>query len=656
MRRTLRTSSKRVDPAVRVERTCPAKLRDLQCWLLWKSIDGGKIPYYISGKRRQGVLDTPKDRKELVNLARAIHAYRARKGYAGLAIALGPYGKLVVSGIDLDNCLGGDGQPTTTAQRVIKAAKSYTEISPSGKGVKIFGLGNIGTKGAGGGLEIYSGRRFFAFTGRQFGEPTELRDLTHAAALARRVFGEIPEGSRNNALFDYARSLRDSGERFDSALAKAREYNGNHCAPPLSETEILRTVRSAFSRDPQGATQTWVPPLVHSYGEGFDPKAIPLRQWLLGHRRSRSEVTVDVGPPGVNKSTLLITDAIALASGRQLLADEVHIPGDVLLLAGEETRRDVEARIAAVLEWHQMDPADLGGRLHVVYLSEVDPLPYSLAQMIDSTAVVNRQMLDWISAYPGLVAAFIDPIAAWHYVLENDTGAMKTLATELRRMAVMGKIHVGFDHHTTKASQGDREMHVGSLVATRGAYLAADARWMFTLSKIKEETAEQYGVPQEERALWRRLDALKASYGPDMGTPRLLKVETVAIANGEEVAVLTEPDTSTLIQRAAHRRCQEKIDRRNAIGEALTAMLTERRPRSLTQAAAWMGQNRPDLYLCRGKPLSTKRLGEQLAKDIGAGLAIAWRGRPAQIVYEQTGEGHATRWTIVVAHEGNRDG
>lgn len=46
-----------------------------------------------------------------------------------------------VVGIDLDNCLGADGVVAPWAQEVVRAANSYTEISPSGRGLRIFALG-----------------------------------------------------------------------------------------------------------------------------------------------------------------------------------------------------------------------------------------------------------------------------------------------------------------------------------------------------------------------------------------------------------------------------------------------------------------------------------------------------------------------------------
>ncbi len=393
----------------------------------------------------------------------------------------------------------------------------------------------------------------------------------------------------------------------------------------------------------------WQPPRVHSYGAQFNPTQIPRRQWLLGHRRARGEVTADIGPPGVNKSTLLLIDAVAIVTSRQLLADKPYATGDVLMFAGEDSKRDVEAKLAGILAHYRINPAELSDRLHVVYLAEVNPITYSLAQMIESVAVVNRELLEWVRTFPNLVAAFIDPIAAWHGVLENDSGAMKVLCTELRRTAAAANIHIGFDHHITKATMSDPEGHVGNLAAARGAYIAADARWAFTLAKLRQSTADEFGIPRHEQSRWRRLDSLKASYGPDDEETRLLKVEPIAIANGEEVAVLSEVDAQRIRADAVERKATAQAQQTQALTRALTQMLEEDTPRSAEGAAAWIQSRHPELFPGRGHPLSTKTIRERLPGLIGRGLNTTRYGRPDRIVCRVSGTGKGARREILFA-------
>jgi hypothetical protein len=411
-----------------------------------------------------------------------------------------------------------------------------------------------------------------------------------------------------------------------------------------------RTAPSPAAKRAGAVVSAWQPPQAYTYGANFNPANIPHRQWLLGHRRALGEVTVDVGPPGVNKSTLILIDAVAIVTGRILLTDKPYSIGDVLLFAGEDSRRDVEAKLAGILEHYQIPAAELGGRLHVVYLAEVNPLGYSFAKMLESAAIINRELLDWIKSFPNLVAAFIDPIAAWHLILENDTAAMKVLCTELRRAAVAGNIHIGFDHHITKATMSDPEGHVGNLAAARGAYIVSDARWVFTLAKLRQSTANEFGIPVHEQSQWRRLDALKASYGPDDAETRLLRVRSVTIANGESVAVLSEGDARQIRADAFERKTAQQTERKETLTQVLTKMLEESTPRSAEGAATWLRTHRPELFPGRGQqPLSTRSIRESLPDLIGRGLNTKYKGRPDRIVCSMSGTGKGARREITFA-------
>src|SRR3989304_510825 len=128
-----------------VRRNFPAMLLPLPVWLLWKSIESKKIPFYADGKPRSGVLDSLQDRSRLVDFDTAAKTFQ-QGGFAGVGVALGdvPGEELHLSGIDLDN-LGPDPERDSRILEILAAADSYCEKSPSGNGLHILGLGDIGT-------------------------------------------------------------------------------------------------------------------------------------------------------------------------------------------------------------------------------------------------------------------------------------------------------------------------------------------------------------------------------------------------------------------------------------------------------------------------------------------------------------------------------
>ena len=91
------------------------------------------------------------------------------RGLYGLGFDLVEGDGVVV--VDLDNCRNRDtGEITPRAMKIVTALDSYTEVSPSGTGVKIYLLGKKATdrcrgKYEGGEIEIYERKRFVALTG-----------------------------------------------------------------------------------------------------------------------------------------------------------------------------------------------------------------------------------------------------------------------------------------------------------------------------------------------------------------------------------------------------------------------------------------------------------------------------------------------------------
>lgn len=95
----------------------------------------------------------------------------------------GPHG---VVGVDLDGCLGDDGELSPLAREMVETLDTYTEISPSGRGLRLFCRAEIAGDWTNHdvGIEVYGGHtaRFLTVTGRHLaGTPTEVRDGRDAA-------------------------------------------------------------------------------------------------------------------------------------------------------------------------------------------------------------------------------------------------------------------------------------------------------------------------------------------------------------------------------------------------------------------------------------------------------------------------------------------
>jgi len=172
----------------------PAELAALDRWCVWRMEprfaggDPAKIPYDPRTHRRA----KSNDSSTWSTFDAAREAFATGR-YAGIGLMLAP----PYLGIDLDDCRNPDtGIIVPRAAGIIVNLATYSETSPSGRGVKMIGSGTMPSEdGRGknyrrdpwrtgaGGIEIYQTGRFFAVTGRRLdGTPNIVADCTAALA------------------------------------------------------------------------------------------------------------------------------------------------------------------------------------------------------------------------------------------------------------------------------------------------------------------------------------------------------------------------------------------------------------------------------------------------------------------------------------------
>lgn len=134
-----------------------------------------KVPYAVDGGRAKA--DNP---STWMTRAQAEKCAKERS-HAGIGLMFGCVGDKYLGGIDLDACFAEAGDLLPWAKAILDLVPSYVEMSPSGKGLKLFFYHDGATtlrerwrkhvqkpNPAGGkdiGVELYLDRRWFAFTG-----------------------------------------------------------------------------------------------------------------------------------------------------------------------------------------------------------------------------------------------------------------------------------------------------------------------------------------------------------------------------------------------------------------------------------------------------------------------------------------------------------
>jgi hypothetical protein len=212
----------------------PIELAQRRQWLVWRFEPGEKkprkMPYYASGRRRTGKQGSEEDRAELVSLDVA-HA-RYRDGYSGIGFAFLPGDGLI--GIDIDACLDENGVATERTRSIIDACGSYTEFSPSRRGLHIIVAGETRTfKSNDIGLEVFCGAQFFTFSASPFpGSPSEVKPIDQAVLNRLRATVQQAKGSTTHRSSSTAPSLSasviDERAKLESALAHVSADCGYH--------------------------------------------------------------------------------------------------------------------------------------------------------------------------------------------------------------------------------------------------------------------------------------------------------------------------------------------------------------------------------------------------------------------------------------------
>ena len=105
----------------------------------------------------------------------------SRCGMDGVGFVLNGDG---IACIDLDHCIREDGSLEPWAAEIVAACPmTYMEISPSGTGLHIFGLAEVGTGRRCGGVEVYDRGRYMTVTGRRWGSaPCRLSSISAIVA------------------------------------------------------------------------------------------------------------------------------------------------------------------------------------------------------------------------------------------------------------------------------------------------------------------------------------------------------------------------------------------------------------------------------------------------------------------------------------------
>lgn len=233
----------------------PAELKALPQWILWRKEERSgkytKVPY-----QSDGVMAQANNRSTWSTFATAVKFY-LDGGYNGIGFVFSRQDNYI--GIDIDNCVN-EGKPNTFATEIIDTLDSYTEFSPSGKGIHIIVKGNLpqkvigtGRKNVQHGLEIYAHGRYFTFTGNKENSNEIYERTDELAEVFEKYFDDSDiEGRVNLAEFEKD-EIKISNESLWEKMFRSKNgdeirslYNGNLLKDDHSGSDLALSNHLAF--------------------------------------------------------------------------------------------------------------------------------------------------------------------------------------------------------------------------------------------------------------------------------------------------------------------------------------------------------------------------------------------------------------------------
>ena len=545
----------------------PELLKKRSNWICWKKSGAkpngryGKLPANI-----KGTVINAHDVNHHVDLETAYQSYDSNKfQLAGIAIDLptnpGIYGytddgePLYLIGGDIDECITIKDSKLVISEQAKSDLKAlcqpYWEISPSGTGIRWFGLHTRPLKGGNkNGREMYSSGRFLTVTGKSKGGqittlPSNIEALEQEwfrstksadingdllAHLQRESYQEpelINDGEgRNIGILKHAGHLRAQGLSQDEIEEACLAFNRKKLNPPLEEWQVLDIARRYAE---EKSTPYIVEPIdaAHTTKKEFELNLNSVLIKLVASSPKRPFIAgIDVIPlgtysalagwGGVGKTNLIISLATQASIGGSF-ADRVCKETCVLMLACEDSEAEINARFCAAIEnlpKEKQEQALRNTRVFSLVGQDVH-----MVKMVGRNAEPTGKSIVLINAVNELkqqtgvdrCLVIIDHARMIASVDWNDSAQATVFTREMQHIASETGAGLVVLTHTNKASmKADHNSNQGDVSGSTA--IVDNARWVALVRTMGDADAKSLGIEVEARQNYVSLEIIKTNY------------------------------------------------------------------------------------------------------------------------------------------------
>lgn len=433
----------------------PAELRNIPQWVCWRYEErNGKLTKVPIDPLR-GTYASVDDPFSWSDFDTALAACD-RWGCNGVGIVLTP--DLGIVGWDFDCCRPPDGTWDEAVLQMVRQLNSYTEVTPSGRGLRVFCRGSIPRSRRKGNIEVYKDGRFLTVTGQQLqGTPDTIEhrqaevDVLYALVFAEKQEPPPPPQPESAPVSD-AELLERAMKAKDGAKFRQLWSGDDAGYPSTSEADLAlmsmllfwcggdqARAERLFSMSPRGQRSKWrerpdyrertlraalenktefyhskngrkpqeperlAPPVDWT---GFlrplrDVEARPV-DWLLPNLLARGEITILAGEAGAGKTTLALEIAHALTSTDVTMGERPQAQARVVWLHFDHSEGRIREKYEAT---YGEEPAEafmtpnmekLEGAGMLRLTPENVPLWASMLKAFGAECVIVDTMNDWL--------------------------------------------------------------------------------------------------------------------------------------------------------------------------------------------------------------------------------------------------------------------
>lgn len=338
----------------------------------------------------------------------------------------------------------------------------------------------------------------------------------------------------------------------------------------FSGAATAKRVEITVSSPPEELFQTW---------QVINPYDLPARDFIYGSHYIRKFASLTVAPGGLGKSSLVLAECIAIATGKPILGITPKRREKVVYYNAEDPMDEIQRRVLAILFCHGITQDDIVGWLYLASGRETE-----LILSTGEDGAIVEPVFEHIERFNekcGAAVFAFDPLANMTESPETND-VFRKLGKRLSRMADTLNCSIEVVHHTRKLNGKEAEVEDsrggGALI---GAVRAARA-----LNPMTADEAAKAGL--ETHIDHFRIEAAgKNNLSRPAAHATWLQRVSVELPNGDSVAAVTPwawPDAFEGVTADDARRVQL----------AVGAMETNP-PRENPQAANWVGRTVADV-------------------------------------------------------------